>query len=156
MQVCFQKHFSNDVLTSEGEEAGLSHSGNTQNSYSYYVVGTLASILCCSVFCHVLNPFFFLLRSLYSCLGEATRNDLIKVVDFIYLFIFDSKCPAFERHLGTFTPTAHLSWFNVGQPLFCIRAFCRRTCRIYLQNNLQDRWKSVECLFNTNNTVVTC
>lgn len=24
--------------------------------------------------------------------------------------------------------------FNVGQPLFCTRAFCRHTCRIYLQN----------------------
>lgn len=28
-------------------------------------------------------------------------------------------------------------YFNVGQPLFCTHAFCRHTCRIYLQNKTE-------------------
>lgn len=140
IQICFQKHFSNDVFTSEGDEAGLSHSGNTQISYSYHIVGTLASILCCSVFSVMYWPFFYsalciaaLEKTYFVCQTQKKWSD--QSCRF-YLFIyFWQQMPCIWM---AFTPTAHLSWFNVGQPLFCIRAFCKRTCRIYLQNNKID------------------
>lgn len=53
---------------------------------------------------------------------------------------------------ASFTPTARfffLAYFNVGQPLFCTHAFCRHTCRIYLQNKTQDDFKVGSCLFTT-------
>lgn len=52
--------------------------------------------------------------------------------------------PLHPRHVFFF-----LAYFNVGQPLFCTHAFCRRTCRIYLQNKTQDDFKVGSCLFTT-------
>lgn len=68
------------------------------------------------------------------CLSKSKETVWAK----FQILLFDSKCSAFEWRLGTFPPTAPLFQFNVGQPLFCTRAFCRHTCRIYLQNKSQD------------------